>query len=900
MVGGHQRRTSTSTAQSSSQPVVPRTTTSGSGSAAAAVAAVSSTEQPVAASALRRRSTLRPASPSGTFSGPPIQAQALVTASAASVASDQRPIIHAQASVDPVTGFFQSLNAFFNNQTPTLNPHQTGQKSSGVITGELGAVDPDSPTLTYSIIKEPVHGTVHIDQASGIYTYTPDATWAHLTGGPDTFTVSVSDAASGFAIHGLPGLLHLLTFGLIGTSGTTSNRTLNVTVTPVNHAPTLTVTTTPNVDGTTTISVVKSDLDGDSVSTTATVANGHGTLTATPGGYTFTPDAAYAHSLITGGSTAPGSDTVTITGTDGHGGTTSSSTAVTITPTNANPTLTVTATPNADGTTTISVVKGDVDGDTVATTTSLAAGHGTVTTAPGGYLFTPDPTYAHSLSSGGSTTPGSDTFTVSATDGYGGSGSTTIVVSITPSNSNPTGGGVTDRSTNSVSGQVSGTIIDVSDLDGDTLSYSVSSAGNGSVTVTANGEFTYTPTANARRDAYLSEATSTDLFDQFSVTVTDGHGGAVVVPVTVAVSPALATYVQGDILRDPSTGYVAIRTSFDESTYPNMAWLVASSSIGATLASTSQVQGWDPLFLVGAVPVTVPISPSVSYPTNSVKWDPQTGDVAIRTIFDESDALFAPKAWLVATPTTGAFFAQSSQVAGWDDLLVPNSSPSILNYTTDAPAANGAVTGQITASDADGDVLAYSAPTSTAHGYIVVTPGSGAFTYYPTAGARENAAQVGADQTDTFTATVTDGFFTSNSPVTVAIDPASAPVAGDIRAEFDGTRRAIYAPNVTAFGDWLGFDPAIGGMWLTADQVDNWVDVALPTTAETPGTGPYSPGDIKIPPNSTAGALTEYAIKTGPTINSTANWFVCSTQNACGSVPDSYVAGWVDVKLPTA
>ncbi len=254
---------------------------------------------------------------------------------------------------------------------------------------------PDSPTLTYSIIKEPVHGTVHIDQASGIYTYTPDATWAHLTGGPDTFTVSVSDAASGFAIHGLPGLLHLLTFGLIGTSGTTSNRTLNVTVTPVNHAPTLTVTTTPNVDGTTTISVVKSDLDGDSVSTTATVANGHGTLTATPpGGYTFTPpDAAYAHSLITGGSTAPGSDTVTITGTDGHGGTTSSSTAVTITPpTNANPTLTVTATPpNADGTTTISVVKGDVDGDTVATTTSLAAGHGTVTTAPGGYLFTPDP-----------------------------------------------------------------------------------------------------------------------------------------------------------------------------------------------------------------------------------------------------------------------------------------------------------------------------------------------------------------------------------------------------------------------------------------------------------------------------------------------------------------------------
>ena len=52
-----------------------------------------------------------------------------------------------------------------------------------------------------------------------------------------------------------------------------------------------------------------------------------------------------------------------------------------------------------------------------------------------------------------------------------------------------------------------------------------------------------------------------------------------------------------------------------------------------------------------------------------VKRDPDTGAVAVRTIFDET--LFARLAWLITDPAKGSRHAFSSEVDGWDDLYVP-------------------------------------------------------------------------------------------------------------------------------------------------------------------------------------------------------------------------------------
>jgi len=60
----------------------------------------------------------------------------------------------------------------------------------------------------------------------------------------------------------------------------------------------------------------------------------------------------------------------------------------------------------------------------------------------------------------------------------------------------------------------------------------------------------------------------------------------------------------------------------------------------------------------------------VTAATGTVKRDPVTGAVAIRTHFDESVPQLAGLAWLVATTNVGSRSATSAEVDGWDDLYV--------------------------------------------------------------------------------------------------------------------------------------------------------------------------------------------------------------------------------------
>jgi beta-glucosidase/6-phospho-beta-glucosidase/beta-galactosidase len=85
--------------------------------------------------------------------------------------------------------------------TPVINP-----QTNGLITGNIGAVDPDGDPLTYTVIGTPHNGgTVEIDD-EGNFTYRPMNAMAAV-GGTDQFTVVVSDEAAGLHVHGLLGLL---------------------------------------------------------------------------------------------------------------------------------------------------------------------------------------------------------------------------------------------------------------------------------------------------------------------------------------------------------------------------------------------------------------------------------------------------------------------------------------------------------------------------------------------------------------------------------------------------------------------------------------------------------------------------------------------------------------------
>ena len=124
--------------------------------------------------------------------------------------------------------------ALLFNKTPTLSPTKTGQSPTGVVSGMLNANDPDSAPLRYAVVAAPAHGTVSVDDA-GLYTYTPDPALA-VAGYTDSFAVSVSDAESGLHLHGLGGLINLLTFGMIGASGHTTRTTVPVVVDAIGPA----------------------------------------------------------------------------------------------------------------------------------------------------------------------------------------------------------------------------------------------------------------------------------------------------------------------------------------------------------------------------------------------------------------------------------------------------------------------------------------------------------------------------------------------------------------------------------------------------------------------------------------------------------------------------------------
>lgn len=59
----------------------------------------------------------------------------------------------------------------------------------------------------------------------------------------------------------------------------------------------------------------------------------------------------------------------------------------------------------------------------------------------------------------------------------------------------------------------------------------------------------------------------------------------------------------------------------------------------------------------------------MDYKMGHIKRNPENGDVAIRTMFDEQ--LFPDLVWLVASTGSGARNAHSIYIVGWEDIYTP-------------------------------------------------------------------------------------------------------------------------------------------------------------------------------------------------------------------------------------
>ncbi|MDZ4268730.1 MAG: peptidoglycan DD-metalloendopeptidase family protein [Mycobacterium sp.] len=187
----------------------------------------------------------------------------------------------------------------------------------------------------------------------------------------------------------------------------------------------------------------------------------------------------------------------------------------------------------------------DPDRDRLTHVASAPA-KGTVTIKSSG-RFSYIPTAAARHAAAGTSAEDYDRFTVTTTDGNGGSVQTVIDVAIGPANSKPSARATVGQS-NPATGAVTGKIT-ATDRDGDGLVFSGSGATpKGNVVVKADGTFVYTPTAEARAGAGSFSGRS----DRFTATVNDGHGGIDTVTVRVRITTPDSN--QGPSVGNP--GYV--------------------------------------------------------------------------------------------------------------------------------------------------------------------------------------------------------------------------------------------------------------------------------------------------------------------------------------------------------
>lgn len=224
------------------------------------------------------------------------------------------PAANAQA-VDPIT-------ALLNNTSPGVRPVQGGQTPGGVVTGTLGVIDPDSVPVGVAVTRGPAHGTVTV--TDGRYTYIADPAHPQAHGGfIDSFAVTVSDADSRFHIHGLGGLLNMLTFGLLGDSGHRRTANVTVNVAAFNNEPTGSVRTDPAIPitGVVTGQVLGRDPNGDTLSYSGSATTPKGSVIVSPtGDFTYTPTPEALTAAAAPNATAEHRrDEFTVTLADGYG-----------------------------------------------------------------------------------------------------------------------------------------------------------------------------------------------------------------------------------------------------------------------------------------------------------------------------------------------------------------------------------------------------------------------------------------------------------------------------------------------------------------------------------------------------------------------------------------------------
>jgi gliding motility-associated-like protein len=688
------------------------------------------------------------------------------------------------------------------NEAPTGTGDSKITPENTTVSGAVTGADGDGDQLTFSKASDPAHGTTVVNN-DGTYTYTPNNKY----NGPDNFTITIAD----------------------GNGGTTTV-TVDITVTPVNEAPTGTgdSKTTPEntaVSG----AVTGMDGDGDLLTFTKTTDPGHGTVIVNNDGtYTYTPNNKYY-----------GPDNFTIAINDGNGGTVKVTVSITVTPVNEAPTGTGDSKTTPENTAISGAVTGaDGDGDQLTFAKATNSAHGTAfVNVDGTYTYTPNNKYN-----------GPDNFTITIADGNGGTTTVTVDITVTPVNEAPTGIGdsKTTPENTAVSGAVSGT-----DGDGDQLTFGkASDPAHGAVVVNSDGTYTYTPS-----NKYNGP-------DNFTIAINDGNGGTVTVTIDITVTPVNeAPTGTGDSKTTPENTAVSgavtgadgdgDQLTFSKVTDPAHGTVVVNGDGTYTYTPNNKYNGPDNFTITindvsgGSTMVAVDITVT---PVN----EPPTGNDDSKTIQENTSVSGAVTGAdgdgdvLTFTKVTDPAHGTATVAADGTYTYTPEANYSGPDYFTidisdgnggsvivkvivtvtpvnDVPTGTGdtkttpentAVNGTVNGADGDGDRLTFSKAADPAHGTVTVN-GDGTYTYMP------NNKYNGPDN---FTINIADG---NGGSITVNVDITVIPVneaptgTGDSKTTPENTAVSGTVTGTDGDGDQLTFakatDPAHGTVTVNSD-----------------------------------------------------------------------------------
>lgn len=655
------------------------------------------------------------------------------------------------------------------NDAPIAVPHSFSVSEDSTLQNSVQATDIDSPVseLTYAV-GDVARGTVRME-TDGTFTFEPPGDFF----GETNFTYTAGDGLD----DSQPGVV-------------------TITVNPVNDAPVaLDVAYNTREDTPLSAPLNARDIDDDPMSFTIVATPSHGTVTVAGDVFTYTPNADYA-----------GSDSFTFSASDGQLSSTPATARIDVSAVNDAPLASDLNVGTGQGRPVTDFLPGsDAEGDvlTYSTVTTPRFGSVAVIADSGQFTYTPSGSFT-----------GVDSFTYQVSDGAEVSSPGTVRISVSLTNTVPEADEVlisTDEDL-PIFAKLAGY-----DADGDSITYSiVVQPMHGSLSLDSNsGRFTYSPHAN-----YFGA-------DEFKYQVSDGQVSSRSAKATITISsvndgPTATSPLSLVTNEDTSVSGVVAGTDPEGDTLyfrvidaPARGSVAMDEVTGAfTYTPSTNLFGADS-FTYAARDVLAESAPvRINLDVRPVNDAPVSGQLALTTNEDIPISASLPGSdvdgdvltyHVVSAPTrgtlsldqaTGAFTyqghlnlhgsdsftyrvrdGQASSGLGQVSLtIVPVNDIPVANPGSAVTAEDTPVSGTVTGSDVDGDVLTYEVSRFPRHGGVDLNSTTGAFTYTPA---------INYYGADSFEFRANDGALRSAAvPVSISVSPVNdAPVALNGEAE---------------------------------------------------------------------------------------------------------------------